>query len=827
MRAADRPEVMSGGGAVRRAVPTAWLRRAARLRPLSLLVLVVLAAASLGAFAVSRQVVNDQEQRLLAERADEVKALLSNALLGIDSSLQVLGQVGASTDPPVRSQFARTADGLLQGATKTIGVATDRGGTFTVASAVGDGPGEGQALSGARATLAARALAERQFVSDLISDGGAKRLVLTRSVTGTRAVIYQEAVLNPDVPVPSTAESPFRELRVALYASPTADPGRLVITTEADLPLSGDVEEIPFPIGAEHWMLAVGARESLAGSFARTVPWLLLGGGILMALMATATVEILSRRRAYALGLVADRTRELEQTLGELGEVHVFLQRLLTAGPVVVVRARAADQVVTYASPNVERILGVPQGDAVAPDFLAGHVAPEDAPVLAAAMERIAAGRSEREVLELRFRAGDDGHRWISVTLAPDADDPTVAVLGYVVDVDDRRRAEQAQREAQEAAETANRSKSQFLSRMSHELRTPLNAVLGFGQLLEMDDLSDTQRDSVEHILKGGSHLLDLINEVLDISRVEAGELSLSPEPVLSAELIREAVDLIRPLADQRGIQIVLDTSGACDCYVFADRQRFKQVLLNLLSNAVKYNRRMGTVALSCEQASETRVRIRVTDTGMGIPAERLGMLFTPFERLGAEQTGEEGTGIGLSLSKRLAEAMGGSLWADSTLGQGSTFTVELPRVEGPVERYERLGGEVAPATEPATGRHVVLHIEDNLASLTLIERVLSQRAEVQLVAAMQGRLGLELAREHQPVLVMLDLHLPDMGGVEVLQRLRDDPLTASIPVVIVSADASPSHAQRLLSAGAAAYLPKPVDVRELLRLLDEAMNGR
>jgi signal transduction histidine kinase/ActR/RegA family two-component response regulator len=442
-------------------------------------------------------------------------------------------------------------------------------------------------------------------------------------------------------------------------------------------------------------------------------------------------------------------------------------------------------------------------------------------------MERLVESCSDREVLECRFRSGDDVYRWISITLVPETDGTAVAVLGYIVDIDDRRRAEQAQREAQEAAEAANRAKSEFLSRMSHELRTPLNAVLGFGQLLEMDELSDPQRDAVDHILKGGSHLLGLINEVLDISRVEAGELSLSPEAVLAAELVREAVDLIRPLADQRGIQLVVDGSGSCDCYVFADRQRCKQVLLNLLSNAVKYNRSRGTVAVSCQQSADARLHISVADTGMGIPAERLGMLFTPFERLGAEQTGEEGTGIGLALSKRLAEAMGGTLGATSALGQGSTFTVELPLVEGPVERYERLNGGTQAAPKPAARRRVVLHIEDNLSNLNLIERVLAQRAGIEVVAAMQGRLGLELAREHHPMLVLLDLHLPDMGGEQVLQRLRDDPATASIPVVIVSADATPGYVQRLLSAGAAAYLPKPIDVHDLLRLLDEAMEGR
>ena len=802
-----------------------------RGRALSLLVLVVLVAGSLGAFAVSRRVVDDQEQRLLAERADEMGALLVNSIDSIESSLRVLGPIGASPEPDAVTLFAQSAGRLVEGDTKTVGVAAEDGGGFAVVAAVGDGPAVGEVLAGERAALAARALAldEPQLVSDLVTEGGETRLVLARPVGGTLAVVYQESVVDPSRPAPSTPELPFRELRVALYASPRLDLDRLVLTTEADVPLSGRVERVPFSVGADRWLLAVGVRGSLEGSFAGSIPWLFLGGGLVMALLATAVVETLARRRGYALALVAKRTGELEQATGVLGEVGAFLDRLLTAGPVVVSRIRLADQLVTYVSPNVERIFGLTQDDVVAPDLPASRLHPDDVPVRAAAMERLAEGASDRETLEYRFRSGDDVYRWISVTLAAEIDDDgrVVAVLVYTVDVDDRWRVEDSRREAQAATEAANRAKSEFLSRMSHELRTPLNAVLGFGQLLEIDELSDAQRDAVDHILKGGRHLLDLINEVLDISRIEAGELSLSPEPVLAVELVQDAVDLMRPLADQRGMQLVVDSSGVCDCYVFADRQRAKQVLLNLLSNAVKYNRPRGSVAVSCEQPDATRVCISVADTGMGIPAERLGLLFTPFERLGAEQTGEEGTGIGLALSKRLAEAMGGTLAAASTLGQGSTFTVELPRVEGPVERYERLNGAIEPAVEPAARRRVVLHIEDNLSNLTLIERVLAQRPGVEVIAAMHGRLGLELAREHRPALVLLDLHLPDMGGEQVLQRLRDDPATASIPVVIVSADATPGHVQRLLGAGATAYLTKPVDVRELLRLLDDTLADR
>jgi PAS domain S-box-containing protein len=316
----------------------------------------------------------------------------------------------------------------------------------------------------------------------------------------------------------------------------------------------------------------------------------------------------------------------------------------MTALPVLVARVSVTEGRLTYVSANVERLFGISEAAALAPGFLEQHIHPDDLPEVQQRLARVAAN-GVQESLEYRFRRGDGSYVWLSTVGVPevDASGRVTGIFGYGWDVSDRRRAEDARREAQEAAEAANRAKSEFLSRMSHELRTPLNAVLGFAQLLELEALTDDQRDAVAHILKGGGHLLDLINEVLDISRVEAGDLAMSPEPVLVAELVDDAVELIRPLADQRGIQLVVDRSGGCDCYMFADRQRVQQVLLNLLSNAVKYNRPRGTVAVSCEQPAATRVRVSVADTGMGIPAERMALLFTPFERLGAEHTVEEG----------------------------------------------------------------------------------------------------------------------------------------------------------------------------------------
>jgi signal transduction histidine kinase/ActR/RegA family two-component response regulator len=375
-------------------------------------------------------------------------------------------------------------------------------------------------------------------------------------------------------------------------------------------------------------------------------------------------------------------------------------------------------------------------------------------------------------------------------------------------------------RELQEAnrqLRAANAAKSEFLSRMSHELRTPLNAVLGFGQLLEMDELTAEQRDGVLQILRAGKHLLELINEVLDLARIESGRLSLSPEPTAVRDLIDEAVALIGPLADAAQIDLHLEVE---DATVLADRQRLKQILLNLLSNAVKYNRAGGSVWISSHPGAGERACITVVDTGPGIAAASLERLFEPFERLGAEETGVEGSGLGLSLTKRLVEAMGGTIEVDSEPDRGSTFRIGFPLVEGQVERYQRLqapaGGEVDHGV-----RGTVLYIEDNPSNLRLVRRVLQRRPGVTLASAMLGREGLELASTLAPDLILLDLDLPDVDGEEVLGRLRVDRQTSEIPVVVVTADVAAGRRTRLLAQGARGYLTKPLDVRAFLATLD------
>jgi CheY-like chemotaxis protein len=369
-------------------------------------------------------------------------------------------------------------------------------------------------------------------------------------------------------------------------------------------------------------------------------------------------------------------------------------------------------------------------------------------------------------------------------------------------------------------AERASLAKSEFLSRMSHELRTPLNSVLGFAQLLEMDDLSDQHRQAVGHILRGGQHLLNLIDEVLDIARIESGHLALSVEPVLVLDVLGDAVDLTRPLADHRQVRLAVDTrSCPPNTYVLADRQRLLQVLLNLLSNATKYNNQTGRVDISVSRTGDDRAKISVSDSGPGIRAQDMERVFEPFDRLGAEHSGVEGTGVGLTLSKHLVERMGGEIVVASAVGFGSTFTVLLSLTEATAE-FEPV---VPERTEAAVlpGALKILHVEDNLDNLALVEQILGRDREVELIAATLGGLALELARRHRPDVILLDLHLPYMSGMDVLSRLRADPATTEIPVVVVSADATAERIARLDAERVAAYLTKPIDVRELLRVIE------
>jgi len=414
-----------------------------------------------------------------------------------------------------------------------------------------------------------------------------------------------------------------------------------------------------------------------------------------------------------------------------------------------------------------------------------------------------------------------------NVSVRPLKDDQGKINGGVAVirDVTLAKSAESMLRQAKDEAERANRAKSEFLSRMSHELRTPLNSILGFAQLLSMAGLAVQQHDNVQQILKGGYHLLELINEVLDLARIEAGRLSMSPEPVRIRDAVKEAFDLVRPIASLQNITLSVDFSAYGERYVQADRQRLKQVLLNFLSNAIKFNRSNGLVVLRCDEIQNRRLRVEVADTGPGIDEEGLRKIFVPFERLGADRNAVGGTGLGLALSKRMIEAMGGTIGVASAVGTGSRFYIELPLVDHVASRVDEEAPAAAPHLQFEASHHgTILYVEDNLANIKLIEEILARYPGVHLLEAMQGKLGLELANTHTPDWILLDVHLPDMSGEEVLKLLRQDARTEKIPVTVLSADATAGQIGRLMSAGAREYLTKPFDVRQLIGLLEATL---
>jgi len=395
---------------------------------------------------------------------------------------------------------------------------------------------------------------------------------------------------------------------------------------------------------------------------------------------------------------------------------------------------------------------------------------------------------------------------------------------GIVRDITERKRTEAALLEAMEQAESASRAKSDFLSRTSHELRTPLNAILGFAQVMEMGSPTPKQQRQLTQIVKGGRYLLNLINEVLDIARIEAGRVDLSLEPVRVGALIQEVLDLVQPLADNAHIQILVNLADCATRFVLADKQRLKQILLNLISNAIKYNCSRGRVTVTCEQVQEARLRIAVHDTGAGIAPDKIRRLFTPFDRLGAETSVIEGTGLGLALSHQLAQAMGGLLGCSSTVGQGSIFVVEMAAAQNPQQLLP-----AARLPESATARvsekiFSVLYVEGNRDNTSLVEEILAFRPQVRLLTATQGKEGLEIARLRKPALILFETHLPDMKGNEFLQLLRSMPEVCDIPVIVISADVTVDQIARLFAAGAREYLTKPLDVQKFLKALDQAL---
>jgi PAS domain S-box-containing protein len=438
---------------------------------------------------------------------------------------------------------------------------------------------------------------------------------------------------------------------------------------------------------------------------------------------------------------------------------------------------------------------------------------------------------------ELTARARDGKETVVSynATTFYDRDRTLQGVFAAARDVTESKRLDQALQETNVAlesakfvAEKANLAKSDFLSSMSHELRSPLNAILGFAQLMESDSPppSPAQKSSIDQILHAGWYLLELINEILDLSIIESGRLSLSLEPVLLSEVMLECQAMIEPQAQKRGISMSFPEFPA-PCFIKVDRTRLKQVMINLLSNAIKYNREQGSVSVTCVVLPTNCIRISVQDTGAGLPAEKLAQLFQSFNRLGQETSAEEGTGIGLVVSKRLVELMGGVLGVESTVDVGSVFWVELIAIDAPqLVADDTEATTLAPVQAPTQARvRTVLYVEDNPANLKLVEQLIARRADLHLISAAEGHSGIAKARVSQPDLILMDINLPGISGIEAMKILHADPATAHIPVVALSANAMPRDIEYGLAEGFFRYLTKPIKVHEFMDTLNTTLD--
>jgi len=392
-------------------------------------------------------------------------------------------------------------------------------------------------------------------------------------------------------------------------------------------------------------------------------------------------------------------------------------------------------------------------------------------------------------------------------------------------DLTERRQVEAEIANAKSVAEKTNLANCDFLSGMSHELRSSLNAILGFAQLMESDSPLPTpsQKESIAKILQGGWYLMELSNEILDLAMIESGRLSWSLEPMSLADVMLECQTTIEPQAQKSGIRVTFPKVDS-HCFIKADRTRVKQVLINLLSNAIKYNQMGGSVVVECSASAPQRMRVSIKDTGAGLPPEKLAQLFRPFSRVGQETSAEEGTGIGLVVTKRLVELMGGAIGVASTVGEGSVFWIELVAAAAPQPAVDEAEHTVPAQPQVRTALRTLLYVEDNPANLQLVEQIIARRPDIRLLSARDGNRGIELARAARPDVILMDITLPGMSGIKAMQILRADTATAHIPVVALSANAMPRDIERGLEAGFFRYLTKPIKVHEFMETLDVAL---
>lgn len=533
-------------------------------------------------------------------------------------------------------------------------------------------------------------------------------------------------------------------------------------------------------------------------------------------------------------GVIIDVT-ELHTTKNALRRTEQHHSAILEASPDGILTIDSTGRILAI-NPAAERILGALEKAVVGKSM--GQIfsdvsrsASQDVPEgsFALLQDRTFIGKCS----ELSALRSDGSNFPVELTFSPISVDGETHFTVNMRDIGTRKRFEQQLRVSRDEAHRANKAKSEFLSRMSHELRTPLNAILGFSQLLLRRETDAKKSEKVEFIRRAGNHLLGLINEILDLARIEAGKLCCSIEEVSTARILEEVAGFSQPLADEKGVTLSVENNESSDFGILADQQRLKQILLNLVANAIKYNREGGEVRVFCESSDGSRVKLSVCDTGNGIPKEKMRDLFTPFERIGAENSDVEGTGIGLALSQSLAQLMGSEIEVESVVGEGSCFSLSLPLANAKeiesANRSELYGVRGANSTREAGSgfSHRLLYIEDNPVNLRLIENLIEETPGWDLLTAKNGQSGIEIATETVPDLIFLDLHLPDINGDKVLTKLRQNPALADTQIVIITADAMNQASDRFADSGADHFLTKPIQLAQVCDLIEAVATER
>jgi PAS domain S-box-containing protein len=535
-----------------------------------------------------------------------------------------------------------------------------------------------------------------------------------------------------------------------------------------------------------------------------------------------------SKTEAIARKQVEEEQKKLEQSLRD----QQFYTRSLIESNIDAIMTTDPHGIITDVNKQMETLTDCTRDELIGAPFKNYFTDPERAE--ASIKQVLTKGKVTNYELTVRARDGKETVVSYNASTFYDRDRTLQGVFAAARDITERKLLDQALKEnnvelenAKSAAEKANLAKSDFLSSMSHELRTPLNAILGFTQLIESGTPLPTppQQQNLEQILKAGWYLLELINEILDLALIESGKATLSHEPVSLVEVMLECRAMVEPQAEKRGISIMFPRLEF-PYFVSADRTRVKQVLINLLYNAIKYNKPEGSVAVEYTLSPPNSIRIGIRDTGKGLAPEQLAQLFQPFNRLGNEASAEEGTGIGLVVTKRLIELMGGTIGADSTVGVGSVFWFELSRTSAPllaVPEAEHVT-LMRPQVTDGTPLRTLLYVEDNPANLELVEQLIARRPDLRLLSAEDGNLGVEFARVYQPEVILMDINLTDISGLEAMKILRADPLTAHIPVIAISANALPHDIEKAIKAGFFKYITKPIKIIEFMEALDVAL---